>query len=239
MKFHNTILLVLVTNLSFSQNTNLAVTYKSILKDDLNEYGSYMYNKGELITNSKESLYFETPLDTIFHMENFGTVSTSSNKYKFTYYKDLVKNVVIYDRSYSLKQIVADDQYKIDWTVTNNTKKILNHQCQEAIGRFRGRRYIAFFATEISIPNGPFKFDGLPGLILEVKSEDGAVSIIASEIKQNDTIIANPFTGKNYKSWSDFMTSYGKYLDRVSNKVLEENITMTVPNRYIEYFIKK
>jgi hypothetical protein len=65
------------------------------------------------------------------------------------------------------------------------------------------------------------------------------VSIIATEIKQNDTIIANPFTGKNYKSWSDFMTSYGKYLDRVSNKVLEENTTMTVPNRYIEYFIKK
>lgn len=239
MKLYITILLVLVTKLCFSQNTNIAVTYKSLLNDDLNEFGSYMFNKGELITNSKESLYFETPLDTIFQMENFGNVSTSNNHYRFTYYKDLVKNVVIYDRSYSLKQIVADDNYKIDWTLTNNTKKILTHKCQEAIGQFRGRRYSAFFATDISIPNGPFKFDGLPGLILEVKSEDGAVSIIATEIKQSDSLIVNPFTGKNYKSWSDFMTSYGKYLDRVSNKVLEENTTMTVPNRYIEYFIKK
>lgn len=232
-------MLVLVTNLCFSQNKNLAVTYKCILKDDLNEYGSYMYNKGELITNSKESLYFETPLDTIFQMENFGQVSTSNSKYKFSYYKNLLKNTVIYDRSYSLKQIVEDNKYKIDWTLTKNTKKILAHKCQEAIGLFRGRKYFAYFANDIPVPNGPFKFDGLPGLILEVKSEDGAVLIFATQITQTEGIITNPFIGKNYKTWDDFIISYSKYLDRVKNKVLDENFSMTVPNRYIEYFTKK
>jgi len=239
MKKYITILLLIAVNLCFSQYTKLTVTYKSVLKDDLNEYGSYLYDKGELITNINESLYIETPMDTIFQMENFGQVSTSNSKYKFSYYKNLLKNTVIYDRSYSLKQIVEDNNYKIDWTLTKNTKKILAHKCQEAIGVFRGRKYWAYFANDISVPNGPFKFDGLPGLILEVKSEDGAVLIFATQIKQTEGIITNPFIDKSYKTWDDFIKSYDKYLDRVKNKVLDENFSMTVPNRYIEYFTKK
>jgi GLPGLI family protein len=239
MKKHITILLVIVTNFCFSQYSILTVTYKSILKDEFNEFGSYFYDKGELITDNNESLYFETPLDTIFQMENFGQVSTSNSKYKFSYYKNLLKNTVIYDRSYSLKEIVEDNKYKIDWTLTKNTKKILTHKCQEAIGFFRGRKYYVYFANDIPVPNGPFKFDGLPGLILEVKSEDGAVLIFATQIKQTEGIITNPFIGKSYKTWDDFLISYDRYLDRVKNKVVDENFSMTVPNRYIEYFTKK
>lgn len=48
---------------------------------------------------------------------------------------------------------------------------------------FRGRFYEAWFTEEIPYDSGPWKFNGLPGLILEVKSTDGTVSISLKGLK--------------------------------------------------------
>lgn len=57
---------------------------------------------------------------------------------------------------------------QFNWKLTNNRKKIGDYSCQKAICNFRGRTYEAWFTTEIPINNGPWKFHGLPGLIMEV-----------------------------------------------------------------------
>jgi len=65
---------------------------------------------------------------------------------------------------------------------------ISDYNVTKAKVEFRGRKYEAWFSEEIPINAGPWKFFGLPGLILEVGSADGAVSIRLSEIKKmNDT----------------------------------------------------
>ena len=122
-----------------------------------------------------------------------GEYSTHDFNYKFTYFKKLNENVIFQDRNYGLKQIIKDDNYKINWSITNNTKKILTYNCQEAIGLFRGREYRAYFLRDIPISSGPFKFDGLPGLILEVKSTDNVVSITATDITFDEGDVINPF----------------------------------------------
>jgi len=55
-----------------------------------------------------------------------------------------------------------------DWTLLDDTETIAGYLCQKAICTFRGRDYIAWFAPDIPINNGPWKFGGLPGLILKV-----------------------------------------------------------------------
>src|SRR5690606_1469092 len=40
--------------------------------------------------------------------------------------------------------------------------------CQRADIRFGGRDWVAWFTTEIPIPDGPYKFCGLPGLIVSI-----------------------------------------------------------------------
>ncbi len=61
-----------------------------------------------------------------------------------------------------------DDQHNMNWNITNERTMILSYSCQKATTTFRGRTYEAWFATEIPINNGPWKFGGLPGLILKV-----------------------------------------------------------------------
>jgi hypothetical protein len=54
------------------------------------------------------------------------------------------------------------------WSIKNETKTILGHTVQKATTQFRGRDYVVWFTSDIPLSNGPWKFGGLPGLILEV-----------------------------------------------------------------------
>jgi len=47
---------------------------------------------------------------------------------------------------------------------------------KKAITRFRGRKYTAFFNEDINAPFGPYKFFGLPGLIIRIYDEKNHIS---------------------------------------------------------------
>lgn len=58
------------------------------------------------------------------------------------------------------------------WTLSDESQAILGHNCQKATCRFRGREFVAWFATDVPINGGPWKFGGLPGCILKVYDKD-------------------------------------------------------------------
>ncbi len=53
------------------------------------------------------------------------------------------------------------------WQISDSTKIILGYECQKAVCDFRGRHWTAWFAPDVPISDGPWKFGGLPGLIME------------------------------------------------------------------------
>jgi GLPGLI family protein len=59
-----------------------------------------------------------------------------------------------------------------DWTLYDDTLTIIGYTCQKATCCFRGRNYTAWFTVDIPVSNGPWKFGGLPGLILKVSDND-------------------------------------------------------------------
>ena len=54
------------------------------------------------------------------------------------------------------------------WTLKDEHLTILGHNCQKATCHFRGRDFVAWFAADVPIKGGPWKFGGLPGCILKV-----------------------------------------------------------------------
>ncbi len=61
-----------------------------------------------------------------------------------------------------------NDVRDLVWSLQNQTKEIAGYTCKKATCNFRGRRYIAWYTPDIPIPDGPYVFSGLPGLILEI-----------------------------------------------------------------------
>ena len=54
------------------------------------------------------------------------------------------------------------------WVILNDTATIVGYHCQKAQANFGGRQWFAWFTSEIPIPDGPYKFCGLPGLIVRL-----------------------------------------------------------------------
>lgn len=62
---------------------------------------------------------------------------------------------------------VKEKTPKIAWKISKEKKQIGNFECIKAMGTFRGREYTAWFTLSVPLPYGPWKLQGLPGLILE------------------------------------------------------------------------
>jgi GLPGLI family protein len=93
------------------------------------------------------------------------------------YFKDFSKNELTeYARMpYSLQNYnswYSEPLPLQNWEIGQDTLRIASYLCQNATCRFRGRDYTAWFTTDIPISNGPWKFGGLPGLILKVYDKD-------------------------------------------------------------------
>lgn len=100
-------------------------------------------------------------------------------------------------RFYKENEVVEEDYFDItpwkytevwekpEWVVTDESKEILGYQCFKALSDYRGRRWIAWFAPEIPVQEGPWKLCGLPGLILEAYDSAHDYTFEACGLMQN------------------------------------------------------
>lgn len=62
------------------------------------------------------------------------------------------------------------DNPTMDWKIIeDSTRNILGYECQLAETDFRGRHWKAWFTLDIPLSYGPWKFRGLPGMILQAE----------------------------------------------------------------------
>ncbi len=81
------------------------------------------------------------------------------------------ENIYFSERIAKDELIYEEDLQLMDWEIKPETKEIANYKVQKATTVFAGRKYTAWFSVEIPITDGPYKFYGLPGLIIEVSDE--------------------------------------------------------------------
>jgi GLPGLI family protein len=79
---------------------------------------------------------------------------------------------------------IEEDYPAMSWNITEEVKEIGGYHVQQAKATFKGRTYSAWFAPEIPLPYGPWKFSGLPGLILEVTDEEQEVQFLFKNLGQ-------------------------------------------------------
>jgi len=82
-----------------------------------------------------------------------------------------------------------------NWEIREDTMTIAGYACQKAVCDYRGRSYEAWFASEIPISEGPWKFYGLPGLIIRLNDTQRHYEFELVEFKStNKTIDTNVLT---------------------------------------------
>lgn len=72
---------------------------------------------------------------------------------------------------------------EMKWTLLAGTKEIIGYSCQKAECVFRGRHWVAWYTMEIPIADGPWKFCGLPGLVLQIEDVKCHFSFVCTNVQ--------------------------------------------------------
>ena len=70
------------------------------------------------------------------------------------------------------------------WQLLSDTGTVMGYVCQKARTGFKGRVYEAWYCPVLPVDAGPYKFGGLPGLILKVADTAGDYSWEATGIEE-------------------------------------------------------
>ena len=151
--------------------------------------------------------------DSIFKYESYGSYRLDSalvgkqqmtlgeffdfyNKYSPDFKEFLLENVNANKLSYYGKVSIDKFMYHeevphIDWALSDSTKEICGYLCHQATATFRGRNWIAWYC-DIPKSAGPWKLNGLPGLILAAQTEDKEHTFTAVSVRKSSSPITIP-----------------------------------------------
>lgn len=169
--------------LIFSSEKSTFQSYRNLQRDSLFAISLANKNKsGEFLNND----------------ENFST--SMRNQYVIS--TDLREKNIVF------KEILADqylssyeEKIDFDWRVTKEKELINNILCQKALTEYGGRSWSAWFSTEYNFNFGPYKFFGLPGLIIKLyDSEENFVWELNGLKKQTN----EDYYEKTYFELQDF-----------------------------------
>lgn len=73
---------------------------------------------------------------------------------------------------------------RFDWKLEEGTREVMGYECRKATTCWRGREWTAWY-SDIPVSAGPWKFNGLPGLILRLEDSLGEHMFEAIEAKNH------------------------------------------------------
>lgn len=192
----------------------------------------------QLIKNNTASSYIKLPEDNDAN-ENIIDVGLTPSVYK-----DLIDGVVYKQYTTFRKNMTVKDTLSklFDWKLVTGSKEIIGYECKKALLNYRGRDYEAWYAPEIPVPNGPYKFHGLPGMILAIKTtpespDNFKLEIEAKGIQFPDKPITidNPFQNDEIYSWKEFTDAFNKVYQKLKHYVKrDENSITTIQIKMID-----
>ena len=114
---------------------------------------------------------------------------------------------------------------QLSWEITNHKKTILGYEAQKATTYYGGRTWVAWFTTEIEFSEGPYKFHGLPGLILEISDTRQHYLFEIESIQKTEPSTPINFVQRNYINTqrSKFLQAERNFREEIINRAYLEN----------------
>ncbi|UZX28573.1 GLPGLI family protein [Riemerella anatipestifer] len=144
--------------------------------------------------------------------------------------KDYVNNnILFYDDISAKLSVYYTEKPNLIWKISDETDKIANIDCNIAYTNYAGRVYKAWYATNILLPEGPYKFNGLPGLITKIEDTKGYYKFELISIKdlsgykktidmENNHINGKKITKKEY------LNAKKNYIDNLGEELRNSGI---------------
>jgi len=127
---------------------------------DISEFLSY-----NLFASNNKMKTIYTPSQ----LQEYANTIPPMPKFLYYIYKNYPSGKITYTEYIMPDNFRYEEDLKLfTWQLSTDTATIRGYHAQKATTSFGGRDWIAWFAPELPYNDGPYKFNGLPGLIVKV-----------------------------------------------------------------------
>lgn len=155
-----------VALLQIGDKYNKFVDFNKIKTDSITEKFSHL--------STVNSSHFNELLDVSFK---------SIFRYQIIFNKDN-DELTFVDKIHSDSFLYKEKIPTFAWKLDKETKQILGYSVKKASVKYAGRNWTAWYTEDMPIQFGPYKFNGLPGLILEIYDDKEHYHFTANSITQ-------------------------------------------------------
>jgi GLPGLI family protein len=230
MKFIVIICLILTRSLAgygqvFEGTVKYIESYNWVRSYDSLDFYSEDYKKGLFLKYQAPITYRFFSL--VIHKDSSSYQESRSNDGSNRYFHryDWSDNTVLFTGELMKKDFLVKDKIKRNsWVVKDEIKEVLGHICMKAVSHdyIKKQQIVAWFALDIEGPNGPDRYIGLPGLILEIDINNGAKVIKAMEVSTGNTKF--PPMPKKLPRNEYTCSSFEAYVSREMSRLLSNNL---------------
>lgn len=125
------------------------------------------------------------------------------------------------------RYLTTEKKTETQWTLLSERDTICGYPCQKATGQYGGRAWTAWFAETLPTRFGPWRLNGLPGLILRAVSDDGIHSFECNKVEA----VKEPIS---YSIPEDVMTCARSKFVKLRNRLFGNPNYLSNPTYYIK-----
>nr|WP_319399693.1 GLPGLI family protein [uncultured Carboxylicivirga sp.] len=180
--------------------------------DHLSEFGnSNLFYRDSLYRNNNKEVQ-QITREYINHI--MGSPTPMLAQYRIIKHKDS-SSIDFYERILKTNYHIKENN-KFIWELINSKDTIIaGYQCKLAQTNYRGRKYNAWYTLYVPISDGPYKFSGLPGLIIKLQDshQEHVFELVSFSKKENNYPIY--FSQQNF-----IILDINKYPQLKKNEIL-------------------
>ncbi len=166
----------LIADFTYSLKAKL---YKSTPDQVFEELFSLQVLKDRAFFISEKSIKFDSTFQSEFQKATVGGFTNVSMKgisfpkTKFPYtILQTNQNTQYFERA-GMSLLSYKEPVINNWKLVDESKTIQSFNCKKAEISYNGRNWVAWYTTDVPLPYGPYKFTGLPGLIIKISDQTG------------------------------------------------------------------
>ncbi|SFM99599.1 GLPGLI family protein [Chryseobacterium oleae] len=153
------------------------IMFLDVIPKGSNFYSSDVF-KSDSIWAAAMDMHVKRGIETDFSKIKF------KGKIRYSVEKSYPDYSVIFFNSLGIDRYMVEERRKQKWKILPDKAKIGELAAQKAVCEFAGRKWTAWFTTDLLIQDGPSKFYGLPGLIVKLEDSSQTHSFELKGIKK-------------------------------------------------------
>ncbi|SMP32636.1 GLPGLI family protein [Chryseobacterium profundimaris] len=221
-------------------------TYSYQMKPDAGKKDSVVTDYMNLDTDGRKSYYYNAAkyerdsayAATKSYKDLLQTRSYDQNL-SYIVEKDYAKKIINFYDTFKTAHLIIPENDLPKWKIENEFMNINSISCQKATTTYKGRVWEAWFSKEYPINDGPYKFSGLPGIIVSIKDSENDHIFNLIQIKKINEIFsllpksAKRITFPEYKKIMNSFTFTSEDIESMSINKQEKRIDLQLKDGYI------